>query len=209
MFANSGMVQFKNLFTGVEHRDYVRATTGAEMRAGGRQAQRSRQCGLYRAAPYLLRDARQFLLRGLLQGRRDSLCLEPRHQGVRDRPEAPSGHRLPHRRRGGGDLEEGGRAAGRADHPHPHQRQLLDDGAHGPLRAVHRDLLRPWRPHPGRTSGEPGRRRRPVHRDLEPRLHAVRAVRGRRAQAPPEPVDRHGHGVGARGCAVAGQARQL
>ena len=27
MFVNSGMVQFKNLFTGVEHRDYSRATT--------------------------------------------------------------------------------------------------------------------------------------------------------------------------------------
>ena len=27
MFTNSGMVQFKNLFTGVEHRDYTRATT--------------------------------------------------------------------------------------------------------------------------------------------------------------------------------------
>ena len=39
LFANSGMVQFKNLFTGVEHRDYTRATT-AEMRARRRQAQR-------------------------------------------------------------------------------------------------------------------------------------------------------------------------
>jgi len=27
MFANSGMVQFKNVFTGLEKRDYVRATT--------------------------------------------------------------------------------------------------------------------------------------------------------------------------------------
>ena len=27
MFTNSGMVQFKNLFTGVEHRDYTRAST--------------------------------------------------------------------------------------------------------------------------------------------------------------------------------------
>ena len=27
MFANSGMVQFKNLFTGVESRDYKRAVT--------------------------------------------------------------------------------------------------------------------------------------------------------------------------------------
>ena len=39
MFVNSGMVQFKNLFTGVEHRDYTRATTSTEMRARRRQAQ--------------------------------------------------------------------------------------------------------------------------------------------------------------------------
>jgi alanyl-tRNA synthetase len=37
MFANSGMVQFKNLFTGVERRDYVRATTAQKcVRAGGK-----------------------------------------------------------------------------------------------------------------------------------------------------------------------------
>ncbi len=37
MFANSGMVQFKNLFTGVERRDYVRATTSQKcVRAGGK-----------------------------------------------------------------------------------------------------------------------------------------------------------------------------
>ncbi|NKB29631.1 MAG: alanine--tRNA ligase [Rhodobacteraceae bacterium] len=37
MFVNSGMVQFKNLFTGVETRDYVRATTSQKcVRAGGK-----------------------------------------------------------------------------------------------------------------------------------------------------------------------------
>lgn len=37
MFANSGMVQFKNLFTGVEKRDYTRATTAQKcIRAGGK-----------------------------------------------------------------------------------------------------------------------------------------------------------------------------
>lgn len=37
MFANSGMVQFKNLFTGVETRDYQRATTAQKcVRAGGK-----------------------------------------------------------------------------------------------------------------------------------------------------------------------------
>ncbi|MDF1856600.1 alanine--tRNA ligase [Pseudooceanicola sp.] len=37
MFTNSGMVQFKNLFTGVEHRDYSRATSAQKcVRAGGK-----------------------------------------------------------------------------------------------------------------------------------------------------------------------------
>ena len=37
MFANSGMVQFKNLFTGLENRSYTRATTAQKcVRAGGK-----------------------------------------------------------------------------------------------------------------------------------------------------------------------------
>jgi alanyl-tRNA synthetase len=37
MFTNSGMVQFKSLFTGLEHRDYTRATTSQKcVRAGGK-----------------------------------------------------------------------------------------------------------------------------------------------------------------------------
>jgi alanyl-tRNA synthetase len=37
MFVNSGMVQFKNVFTGVEKRDYLRATTAQKsVRAGGK-----------------------------------------------------------------------------------------------------------------------------------------------------------------------------
>ncbi|MDJ1007103.1 MAG: alanine--tRNA ligase [Paracoccaceae bacterium] len=37
MFVNSGMVQFKNLFTGLEHRDYKRAATSQKcVRAGGK-----------------------------------------------------------------------------------------------------------------------------------------------------------------------------
>ena len=55
----------------------------AEMRARRRQAQRPRQCRLHRAASHLLRDARQFLVRRLLQGPRDRAGLESGHQGVR------------------------------------------------------------------------------------------------------------------------------
>ena len=55
----------------------------AEMRARRRQAQRPRQCRLHRAASHLLRDARQFLVRRLLQGARDRARLEADHKGVR------------------------------------------------------------------------------------------------------------------------------
>ena len=37
LFTNAGMVQFKNIFTGLENRDYVRATTSQKcVRAGGK-----------------------------------------------------------------------------------------------------------------------------------------------------------------------------
>jgi hypothetical protein len=47
----------------------------AEVRAGGRQAQRPGAGRLHRAAPHLLRDAGELLLRRLLQARRDPLRL--------------------------------------------------------------------------------------------------------------------------------------
>jgi alanyl-tRNA synthetase len=38
MFTNAGMVQFKNVFTGVEKRPYRPGGDRAKVRAGGRQA---------------------------------------------------------------------------------------------------------------------------------------------------------------------------
>jgi alanyl-tRNA synthetase len=38
MFANSGMVQFKNVFTGLEKRDYQRATTFTKVCKSGWKA---------------------------------------------------------------------------------------------------------------------------------------------------------------------------
>jgi alanyl-tRNA synthetase len=60
-------------------------------------------------------------------------------------------------------------------------RQFLGDGRHRPLRPLLGDLLRSRRPHPGRPSRQPRRGRRPLHRDLESRLHAVRAGAKERA----------------------------
>ena len=83
MFTNAGMVQFKNVFTGLEKRPYQPRRHVAEMRARRRQAQRPRQCRLHGAASHLLRDARQLLVRRLLQGARDRARVESGHQGVR------------------------------------------------------------------------------------------------------------------------------
>ena len=58
----------------------------AEVRPRGRQAQRPRQRRLHRAPPHVLRDARQLLVRRLLQGRRD-----PASPGPAPRPKAGYG----------------------------------------------------------------------------------------------------------------------
>ncbi len=181
----------------------------AEMRARRRQAQRPRQCRLHRAPPHLLRDARQFLLRRLFQGARHRARLDAAHPRLRPFSRAPAGHRLSHRRRGGGLLEEDRRTFRRAHHPHRHQRQLLGDGRYRSLRAMLGDLLRPRGKHSGRPARQPRRGRRPLHRDLEPRLHAVRAGHQGRADRPAATVDRHRHGAGAHRRGAAGRARQL
>ncbi len=87
LFTNSGMVQFKDVFIGREHRPYRRATVVAAQRARRRQAQRPRERRLHRAPPHVLRDARQLLVRRLLQARRDRLRVGTAdHASTRCRP---------------------------------------------------------------------------------------------------------------------------
>ena len=95
MFTNAGMVQFKNVFTGLEKRPYTPRHDLAEVRARRRQAQRPRECRLHRAPSHLLRDAGQLLVRRLLQGAGDRARLEPDHQGVRPAQGPAAGHRVP------------------------------------------------------------------------------------------------------------------
>ncbi|MCK7476914.1 MAG: alanine--tRNA ligase-related protein [Candidatus Moduliflexus flocculans] len=79
LFTNAGMNQFKNVFLGLEKRGYSRAATVQKCMRGQRQAQRPRDRRPDGQAPHLLRDARQLLLRRLLQEGGRRLRLGPRH----------------------------------------------------------------------------------------------------------------------------------
>jgi len=61
MFTNSGMVQFKNVFTGLEKRDYKRATTSQKcVRAGGKH--NDLENVVYTNTSYIFRNVRKFFL---------------------------------------------------------------------------------------------------------------------------------------------------
>ena len=163
LFTNSGMVQFKDMFLGTEKRRYVRATSVAAVPARRRQAQRSRERRLHGASPHVLRDARQLVVRRLLQARGDPLRVGPADERLRTAARKAVGDRIHRRRRGLRRLDEGNRRPGGARRAHRRQqgrqvreRQLLADGRHRSLRSVLGDLLRPW---PGNVrAARPARR---------------------------------------------------
>ena len=209
MFTNAGMVQFKNVFTGVEKRPYVRAATAQKcVRAGGKHNDLDNvgytarhhtffeMLGNFSFGDYFKDYAIEYAWN--LLTRDFGLDAGQAHR-----------HRLLRRRRGVQSVEENIRPARGADHPHRDSRQLLGDGRHRPVRPVLGDFLRSWAPHPGRSARLAGRGRRPLHRDLESRVHAVRGVGQRRADQPAAPIGRHRHGARAHRRRPAGRARQL
>ena len=102
------------------------------------------------------------------------------------------------------------RRARRGPHPQDRdQRQFLVDGRDRAVRAVLGDFLRPWRPYSGRPAGQPGRGRRPLRRDLESGLHAVRPAAAGRARSAAQAERRHRDGAGTHHGPHAGHQRQL
>ena len=171
----------------------------AEVHPRRRQAQRPRGRRDGHVPPHVLRDARQLVVRRLLQEGRRRVGVGAHDGGVRAAARPLLRHLLRGRRearpRAG---RRGARAvaavpAARARPPRQREGQLLGDGRHRALRAVLGDPLRPHRRPRRREPGEHGRPRRA--RGVEPGVHAVQPRAERRAPAAPRQGRRHGHGL--------------
>ena len=155
LFTNAGMNQFKDVFTGQAQLSYLRATSAQKcVRAGGKHNDLGERRP-HRAAPHLLRDAGEFLLRRLLQAGRHRLRARAADQGLRHRRGQADLHRPSLGRRGAPAVEEDRRRGRRPRHRARRQGQLLGHGRDRTLRPVQRDpfLSR------GPTSPAPRRRR--------------------------------------------------
>ena len=85
MFTNSGMVQFKNVFTGLETRDYLRATTSQKcVRAGGKHNDLD-NVGYTARHLTFFEMLGNFSFRRLFQGGCHSVCMGPSDEGFRHR----------------------------------------------------------------------------------------------------------------------------
>ena len=146
LFTNAGMVQFKNVFTGMETRPYKRATTSQKcVRAGGKHNDLD-NVGYTARHHTFFEMLGNFSLRRLFQGAGDRARLEPGHQGIR--PAARTGcwsRSIPRTTRRPALWRKIAGLPDEPDHPHPDLGQFLAHGRHRPLRPVLGDLLRPRR----------------------------------------------------------------
>ena len=180
MFTNSGMVQFKNLFTGVEKRDYKRASTSQKcVRAGGKHNDLDNvgytarhhtffeMLGNFSFGDYFKEQAIPFawdLLTKDFELDKSRLLLS--------RSTIPMTRQL----RSGRNTRACPRTGSSASPRMTISGQMGPTGPCGPCTEIFYDHG------PSIWGGPPGSAEggwRPVHRDLEPRFHAERAVRRR------------------------------
>ena len=173
MFTNAGMVQFKNVFTGVEKRPYQRATTSQKcVRAGGKHNDLDNvgytarhltffeMLGNFSFGDYFKERAIELAWNLITKDfglKKDKLLVTVYHND----DEAF-------------DLWK--KIAGFSDDRIiriPTSDNFWADGRYRSMRSVLGDLHRPRRAYLGRTSGQPGGGWRSLPRILESRLHAV------------------------------------
>ena len=141
MFTNAGMVQFKNVFTGVEKRPYQRATTSQKcVRAGGKHNDLD-NVGYTARHHTFFEMLGNFSFGDYFKDRAIELAwkLVTKEFGLpKDKLLVTVYHR---RRRGGRGSGRRSRASRRPHHPHRDLGQFLGDGRYRPVRAVLGNLL--------------------------------------------------------------------
>ena len=215
LFTNSGMVQFKDVFTGKETRSYSRATSSQRsVRAGGKHNDLENvgytarhhtffeMLGNFSFGDYFKRDAISYAWELLTQVYK----LPAEKLWVTVYQEDDEAYDI--------WAKEVGVPAERiirigdnkgARYASDNFWQMADTGPCGPCSEIFYD-------HGPDVWGGPGiarGRRRPLHRDLEPGVHAVRARRRRQHAAPAASLCRYRHGPGTHRRRAAGRALQL
>ena len=207
LFTNAGMVQFKNVFTGIEHRPYKRAATSQKcVRAGGKHNDLDNvgytarhhtffeMLGNFSFGDYFKELAIELAWKLVtedfgLAKERLWVTVYPSDEPARMLWQKIAG--LPDERIVG------------------HEENLWAMGETGPCGYCSEIFYDQGPERRGRAARQPRRGRRPLPRVLEPRVHAVRAGRQGDPDRPAEALDRHRHGPRADRLHPPGQARQL
>ena len=219
LFTNAGMNQFKDVFLGLEKRDYSRATTSQKcVRAGGKHNDLENvgftnrhhtffeMLGNFSFGDYFKQDAIAYAWE--LVTSKDWFGIDPEKlyatifEGAWATFPATTKPR---------NIWLDGRCPQRPHLRHGHERQLLADGRHRPLRPLQRNPLRHGhRRQRCRTHRlQVPLRVRPLRRNLEPGLHAVRQVGGRQVQSAAQAVHRYRRRPRARDVRAAGRDLEL
>ena len=202
LFTNSGMVQFKDVFLGKETRPYKRATTSQRsLRAGGKHNDLENvgytarhhtffeMLGNFSFGDYFKRDAIRYawdLLTKVYKLPPDKLWVTVYQTDDEAYDVWTKEIGVPEDR----IVRIGDKPGGGSDNFW----QMADTGPCGPCSEIFYDH---GPRHRRRPAGIGGCRRRSLHRDLEPGVHAVQPRRSRQAASAAQAVGRHRHGAGA------------
>ena len=192
LFTNAGMNQFKDVFLGLEQRDYNRATTCQKcVRAGGKHNDLENvgftnrhhtffeMLGNFSFGDYFKKDAIAFAWELITSPKWFGIPLDKLYFTVFGGAEIAPGKKLAPDDEAAQALGEGRRAERSRHRSSRPERKFLGHGRHRPLRPVQRNSLRHG---PRRLRSRPRRlqiplRLRPLRRNLESRLHAVQSRR--------------------------------
>jgi alanyl-tRNA synthetase len=217
LFVNSGMVQFKDVFLGKEKRPYNRATTSQRsVRAGGKHNDLENvgytarhhtffeMLGNFSFGDYFKKDAIQFaweLLTKVYKLPADKLWATVYQTDDEAYEIWTKAIGLPKER-----VVRIGDKPGGQKYQSDNFWQMADTGPCGPCSEIFYDH---GAGHRRRPAGIARRRRRSLHRDLEPGVHAVQPGRQGRDASAAQALGRHRHGPGAHRRGAAGQALEL